>query len=84
MYMFMCLSASVFRVFRSLSLHVLRQFHRLHFVCGQMINVTATNVVPVLQDVATGHSLVPMLMTILTDVNQISCNTGCQQYCVRH
>ena len=34
-----------------LCLHVLRQFHRLHFVYGTVINVTAINVVPVLTEV---------------------------------
>ena len=33
---------------RTVCLHVLRQFHRLHFLLCQVINVTAINVVPVL------------------------------------
>ena len=32
---------------------------------GQMINVSAIHVVPVLKEVCTGHSLVPAQMTIL-------------------
>ena len=38
------------------SLHVLR--HRLHFVWGQVTNVTAINLVQVFEEVCTGHSLV--------------------------
>ena len=34
-----------------MSLHVLRRFHRLHFVKCQVINVTAMKVVPVLTEV---------------------------------
>ena len=37
-----------------LLLHVLRQFHRLHSEQGQMINATAINAVPVLEDVHVG------------------------------
>ena len=35
-------------------LHVLRQIHRLHSEQGQMINATAINAVPVLEDVYAG------------------------------
>ena len=37
-----------------------------------MINETAINVVTVLKEVYTGHSLVPALMTILMDAKHIS------------
>ena len=37
-----------------LLLHVLRRFHRLHSELGQMINATAVNAVPVLEDVHVG------------------------------
>ena len=43
---------------RILYLLVLRQFHRLHFVWGQVINVTAINVVPVLTEVCVCVSVV--------------------------
>ena len=42
-----------------LSLHVLRQFHRLHFAQGRMINKTAINVVLVLKEACTGRSPCP-------------------------
>ena len=37
-----------------LLLHILRRFHRLHSEYGQMINATAVNAVPVLEDVHVG------------------------------
>ena len=36
---------------QTLCLHVLRKFHRLHFVQGQVMNVTAINVVTVWTEV---------------------------------
>ena len=40
-----------------------------------MINVTVINLVPVVKEVCTGHSLVPPQMTILMSVKQISSTT---------